>query len=132
MATSTDGWLPTDYTSLTSAPKNIKVEEGRISWDNDDQVRAYVIFKNGKYVANTAENYYCPEETGTYTIRTANDMGGLGTESAEVNVTATGIQHVNVSDNLYHANDWYNLNGQRIATPKRGVFICNGKKIVVR
>lgn len=132
MATSTDGWLPTDYTSLTSAPKNIKVEEGRISWDNDDQVRAYVIFKNDKYVANTTENHYCPEETGTYTIRTANDMGGLSTESAEVNVTATGIQHVTVSDNLNPANDWYNLNGQRIATPKRGVFICNGKKIVVR
>lgn len=132
MATSTDGWLPTDYTTLTSAPKNVNVEGGRISWDNDDQVRAYVFFKDGKYVGNTAENYYCPAEIGTYTIRTANDMGGLSTEFAEVTITTTGIEVVSFDNGNNTNSGWYNLNGQRIDTPKRGVFIHNGKKIVVR
>lgn len=27
---------------------------------------------------------------------------------------------------------WYNLNGQRVMTPQRGVFVTNGKKVVVK
>lgn len=136
MSTKNDGWLPTDHTTLTAAPANVKVsEDGCISWDNDDQVRAYVVFKNGKYFKNTADNMCWADGKGTYTIRSANNMGGLSTEVAEIVVTeTTGIQNITVdgTDDKSIDNNWYNLNGQRVDTPKRGVYIRNGKKIVVK
>ena len=42
---------------------------------------------------------------------------------------ATGIANINVNDN---ENRYYNLNGQRISQPTRGLYIMNGKKYVVK
>ena len=42
---------------------------------------------------------------------------------------ATGISNMNretVTDNSY-----YNLNGQRVATPRKGLYIVNGKKLII-
>lgn len=135
MTSKTDGWLPTDHTVLTAAPANVKVsEDGCITWDNDDQVRAYVIFKDGKYFKNTADNMCWADGAGKYTIRSANNMGGLSTEVAEIVVTeTTGIEDITTDADVKGGdNNWYNLNGQRVDTPKRGVYIRNGKKIVVK
>ena len=40
---------------------------------------------------------------------------------------ATGIANVNVNDN---ENGYYNLNGQRVAQPVKGLYIVNGKKVI--
>ena len=61
-------------------------------------------------------------------------MGGLSTEVAEIVVTeTTGIEDITTDADVKGGdNNWYNLNGQRVDTPKRGVYIRNGKKIVVK
>ena len=40
----------------------------------------------------------------------------------------SGISEVTVSD---RQEQWYNLNGQRIITPSKGIYILNGRKLVV-
>ena len=43
----------------------------------------------------------------------------------------TGI--VGIDDNIREGNrEFYNLNGQRVTTPKHGLYIRNGKKIIIR
>ena len=42
----------------------------------------------------------------------------------------TGIDIVNKDGN--HANGCYNLSGQRVAQPSKGLYIVNGKKMIVK
>ena len=41
---------------------------------------------------------------------------------------ATGIKNVNDNDNV----NWYDLQGRRVQKPSKGVFIRNGRKVVVK
>lgn len=44
----------------------------------------------------------------------------------------TGINEVNASDAKKADNVYYNLNGMRVAAPQKGVYIINGKKVVLK
>lgn len=46
----------------------------------------------------------------------------------------TGIESINAGENMPAANDdtYYNLNGQRVSKPAKGVYIHNGKKVIVK
>ena len=79
----TDSWLPTDYTLEVAAPV-VSLEGSTLSWTAVDDARCYVIFKNGEYLANQTGTSYHLTEEGLYTVRAANEMGGLGAASASV------------------------------------------------
>ena len=51
------------------------------------------------------------------------DIGGEGT---------TGIEHRFVDDNEQGEEVIYNLNGQRVKNPRKGLYIINGKKVLVK
>ena len=46
----------------------------------------------------------------------------------------TGIEEINSADNTASKTDdtYYNLNGQKVSKPTRGIYIHNGKKVVVK
>ena len=45
----------------------------------------------------------------------------------------TGIEAVDVNtENANVAHEYYNLNGQRIANPSKGLYIVNGKKVIIK
>ena len=88
----TDSWLPTDYTYETAAPV-VSASGSTISWNAVDDARCYVIFKDGKYLANQTGTSYNITSAGVYTVRAANEMGGLGNISnafVSKNVSAAG------------------------------------------
>jgi len=122
----TDGWLPTDYTELLEAPQATVSSDGVITWPHISQARGYVIFKDGKYVADVAENSFAAPEVGTYVIQTANQMGGLGTEAITVNVVRTAISEV--QNDTTDSADCYNLSGQKVGRDYHGIVVSKGKK----
>lgn len=74
---------------------------------------------------------------GTNTITVGNRRGycpNLDKFVISFNATATGISSVTVPASSGKSLDdkWYNLQGQQVAAPSRGVFIHQGKKIVVK
>ncbi len=83
----TDSWLPTDYTYDTAAPV-VSASGNTISWEAVDDARCYVIFKDGEYLADQTETSYNITSAGVYTVRAANEMGGLGETS---NAVASGV-----------------------------------------
>lgn len=88
----TDSWLPTDYTYETAAPV-VSASGNTISWNAVDDARCYVIFKDGEYLANQTGTSYDITSAGVYTVRAANEMGGLGNISnafVSKNVSAAG------------------------------------------
>ena len=49
------------------------------------------------------------------------------------NTEITGIENINSSDATADDNGaYYNLNGQRVGKPQHGVYIHNGKKIIIK
>ena len=79
----TDSWLPTDYTTVMDAPA-VSASGSTISWNAVDDARCYVIFKDGEYLANQTGTSYDITSAGVYTVRAANEMGGLGETSNAV------------------------------------------------
>ena len=77
----TDSWLPTDFTNEVAAP-TVSLSGSTLSWTAVDDARCYVIFKDGKYLANQTATSYEMTDEGIYTVRAANEMGGLGAASA--------------------------------------------------
>lgn len=43
---------------------------------------------------------------------------------------ATGVQEVNAQ--VENKNDYYTLSGQRVSNPKQGIYVKDGKKVIVR
>lgn len=81
-----DNWDPTKLTAQVSAPK-IAQEGAEITWADDNNARAWVIFVNGKYKANVITPSFSLEGVAVgskITVRAANSMGGLGAYSNEV------------------------------------------------
>lgn len=124
----TDGWLPTDYTVLTDVPE-VEVDGLTMSWNDNSQVRAYVIFKDGEYVADITENSFTAEESGEYTLRTANAMGGLSKAAVVVELSADGVSSVQATEEAKSAAT-YNIAGQQVNDNYSGIVIKAGKKYV--
>ena len=135
-------WKPADYTVQVEAPA-AELKDGTISWTpaNNGAI-AYAIFKNGQLLGITEESSFVVEavaETGEaaprraeaadkYTIRAANARGGFG-EAKEVKDAATGISTVK---NGQQTDTIYNMQGVRVNNAQKGVYIINGRKVVIK
>lgn len=82
-----DAWDAAAYTQQVAAPAQLAANAAKLTWQKVDDALLYAIFKDGKYVANTTDCEYTATEEGTYTVRAANEMGGLGTASDAVEVS---------------------------------------------
>jgi hypothetical protein len=128
-----DDWDPTALTEQASAPANVTVNSatGELSWDNNNYVLLWAIFKDGKFVAATIEPTYTVDDaTATWTVRAANEMGGLGEATAATVVAdnATGI--IEVKQEAISDDALYNLAGQKVNANYKGIIIKKGVKIV--
>lgn len=119
-------WEPQTLTAQLSAP-TVSVNDNTLSWTAVSGALGYAIVKDGSVVGfTTATTYdFSALGGGKYSIRVANERGGLGDPSSIV----TGIEGVE-----YVADDSdapvYNLAGQRVNDSFKGVVIRNGKKFV--
>lgn len=89
-----------------------------------------------------AGSVYLPVPTSylTSASRAESDKVQMTTKEPEVlalklkdgSVVTTGIKPVVRSQFPVDNDTWYNLNGQRVDTPSKGIFIRNGQKVVIR
>ena len=122
-----DDWDPTALTEQASAPTGAQFNDDKtaISWDENYYVLCWVVSKNGVFAGVTTENTFAIDDaTATWTVRAANEMGGLG-EAAEVG-KQTAVDQINVDFNAANS-PVYNLAGQRVGKGARGILIQNGK-----
>ena len=90
----TDTWQPKLYTDQAASPV-IAGDERVISWTNSDYVLCWAVFRNNQFVKFvTTNSYTIPEETTSgsiYTVKAANEMGGLSQSSNPHEYVKTGI-----------------------------------------
>ena len=84
----TDAWDAPSYTQQTAKPE-LKYTDGKLTWISIDNARCYAIFKNGEYIDNTTSCEYPADDiTANWSVRAANEMGGLGEAAEAVAITA--------------------------------------------
>ena len=44
----------------------------------------------------------------------------------------TGIEDITIDGENKGNDTFYNLNGQRVSNPQRGIYIHNGKKVIIK
>ena len=98
-------WEPAALTEQASAPSNVRLTGTTLTWDNSNYVFCWAIVKNGRVIAFTTEPTYTVDDaTATYSVRAANQMGGLG-EASEASVAESFV--LNVSDKASDGTHYY-------------------------
>ena len=126
-------WDPTLATEQAPIPTNVKVNKDTkvLSWDNSNYALLFAIVKDGKVIDFTIENSYTVDDaTASYSVRAANEMGGLSEASATAAIT-TAISEVTNGEQAV-PETVYNINGIRVQKAQKGLYIINGKKVVVK
>ncbi|MDR2839889.1 MAG: Ig-like domain-containing protein [Paludibacter sp.] len=127
-----DNWMPDLQTEGAPVPvisfvgSAIPEELGQLSWENSDYVLCWVIFKDGNFVAQTTENQYNIHmgAAGVYTVRAANEMGGLSASSNSIQVELTGIDNPTNNAKIV-SQHFFTVDGREIHQPQsfNGVVI---------
>lgn len=120
-----DSWDPTKLTAQVNAPK-IAQEGAEITWADDNNARAWVIFVNGKYKANVITPSFSLEGVAVgskITVRAANSMGGLGAYSNEVTTIDANATYYKVTlGEAIGGMVSTNLSGDKVMEGKTATF----------
>lgn len=124
-----DNWDPQSLTEQASAPENVEIDGTALTWADNAYALLWAVCKNGSVVGFTTEPAYTVDDaTATWSVRAANEMGGLGEATVAVKKGATGITEVEDNAATFTTREVYTLDGRRIAKPSRGVNIIIGTK----
>ena len=116
-----DDWDPTVATEQASAPTNVKIAGKNLTWDNSNYALLWAVCKDGKVVAFTVEpTYNVDDASATWSVRAANEMGGLG--EATVASTSTGIENIATSSDVL-STKIYSADGVQVSKLQRGINI---------
>ncbi|MCF2589870.1 Ig-like domain-containing protein [Prevotella hominis] len=116
-----DDWDPTAATEQASAPTNVKIAGNNLTWDNSNYALLWAVCKNGKVVDFTVEpTYNVDDASATWSVRAANEMGGLG-EATEA-TTSTGIENITTSADAL-STKIYSADGVQVSKLQKGINI---------
>ncbi|MCM1077251.1 MAG: pectinesterase family protein [Bacteroides sp.] len=120
-----DDWDPASLAEQAPAPSNVVMNNGLITWDDNDYVSCWAICKDGKVIAFTIEPKFevaeSRAEDAVYSVRAANEMGGLG-EAVTVGGATSGIDSIDADAEVV-STVYYNLQGVRVNADTKGVLI---------
>ena len=125
-------WEPTLATEQAPVPANVTLKGNALTWDNSDYALLWAVVKNDAVVGFVTEPAFTVDDnTATWAVRAANEMGGLS-EATEATVV-TGIDTITTDEQQVKTNDnIYNMQGIRVQKAQKGLYIVGGKKIVVK
>ena len=110
-------WKPEVKSAQAAAPA-ATLKDGTLSWTGE--AKMYLVSKDGKFYALTSENSLAVEGEGSFTVRAANEMGGLG--EATVASTSTGIENIATSSDVL-STKIYSADGVQVSKLQRGINI---------
>ena len=105
-------------------------ERTLVKYDGEGSKKNFILSKEdagvGFYKA-TAAGAYLAAHRAYLSTGAAASRSFLGFDDE-----TTGIESIDVStENTNVAREYYNLNGQRVTTPTKGLYIVNGKKVII-
>jgi len=123
-------WNPKAATEQAPVPTNVRLTGNTLTWDDSNYALLWAVVKDGKVVDFTLVPSYTVDDTSaTYAVRAANEMGGLS-EPAQVG-SEEGIEIIETPHSDADG-DIYTIQGIRVSKPQHGIYIINGKKVVIK
>ena len=122
-----DDWNPQYYTEQAPVPSNVVLDGNTLSWDNSDYVFCWAVCRDGHVVDFTTTPSYTIDLPNrcTWSVRAANEMGGLG---EAIEAATAGITEAKAENS---SSATYDIRGYQIASPQKGqVYIQNSKKYI--
>ena len=118
-----DDWDPTAATEQASAPSNVKLNGTTLAWDNNDYALLWAVCKNGKVVDFTIKpTYLVDDASATWSVRAANEMGGLSEATAAV--LSTGIHNIaSAADAAVIKTAIFAADGTQLSNLQKGINI---------
>lgn len=118
-----DDWDPTAATGQASAPNNVKLNGTTLAWDNNDYALLWAVCKNGKVVDFTIKpTYLVDDASATWSVRAANEMGGLSEATAAV--LSTGIYNIaSATDAAVIKTAIFAADGTQLSNLQKGINI---------
>lgn len=117
-----DDWDPTAATEQASAPSNVKLNGTTLAWDNNDYALLWAVCKNGKVVDFTIKpTYLVDDASATWSVRAANEMGGLSEATAAV--LGTGIRNITSATAAVIKTAIYAADGTQLSNLQKGINI---------
>lgn len=124
MAYTLGDWAATAETDATLAEvSNVVLNGNTLTWEGSSD--AYLIEKNGEFVALTSETSYTVEDGETYTVRAANGRGGFG-EAVENTAAAPLI--LTTSQNMAGYRTFYDAENSYVADDNTIVYVAQLKR----
>ena len=124
MAYTLGDWAATAETDATQAEvSNVVLNGNTLTWEGSSD--AYLIEKNGEFVALTSETSYAVEDGETYTVRAANGRGGFG-EAVENTAAAPLI--LTTSQNMAGYRTFYDAENSYVADNNTIVYVAQLKR----
>ena len=106
-------WEPTLLTEQAPVVQNVAVSGNTLTWDDNDYALLYAVVKDGAVIDFTTDNEYQLTEEGVYSVRAANEMGGLNEASESVTYAAplilTTTENMAGYKSFYDADKSYTL-----------------------
>ena len=129
------GTAGTEYTVPVAASASAPAKNMFLAGDGttvfDGTTYDYILFTDGLFyqigsgtVATTKAYLHCDSDP------TATGARSLAISFGD-DVT-TGIESMNIEHSTLNIENYYNLNGQRVVAPQKGLYIVNGKKVVIK
>ncbi len=126
-------WEPTLATEQAPVPANVAQNGSTLTWDDSNYALLWAVVKDGSIIGFTTEPTFELSETGAYAVRAANEMGGLSEASETVTITeVTGITTVKGNEPAANDGAIYTIQGVRVDKARKGLYIINGKKVIVK
>ena len=124
-------WTPAAMTEQVPVITDVTLSGTTLSWTGSDYALLYAIVKDGQVIDFTLDTEYIVDDASAeYTIRAANERGGLNEPSAiavEAPAVPTAITQVATESIDSPA---YNKAGQRVNSSFKGIVIKKGQKVV--
>jgi hypothetical protein len=79
-----DDWQPTLLTEQAPVPTGLDTNGTQLTWDDSNYALLWAVCKNGQIIDFTTEPAYTITEEGVYSVRAANEMGGLSAKSTSI------------------------------------------------
>ena len=113
-------WDPAALTVQMTAPANVKIDGGQLTWDAVEGAAKYLIERDGVFVALADAPGYAIDGEGNYTVRAANAQGGFGLPSE---AATTAIKTINSTEARVVSTAIYSVDGMRQNQLQRGINI---------
>ena len=90
----------------------------------------YFVLQNNEFHSILAEGDEVKVPAGKAVLHLGNDQAGANARVLKIDAEATGIR--SIDNGQLTIDNYYDLSGRRVAKPTKGIYVKNGKKVVVK